>query len=130
MTSTIHLGQCHVVCLQETWLQKTDSGDDYQFENYELSLNSRGRGRGIATYFKEPFIEIESINHSDCQITKISSEDIEIINLYRSQECKDIEQLIHPLINLKKKTIVVGDTNLDFEKKTELCQNDDRRFEI
>merc|ERR1712079_914922 len=107
--------KCDVVCLQETWLDETCSGDAFQFENYVLSLNSRGRGRGIATYFKEPFIEIESINNSDCQITKISSEDIDIINLYRSQECRDIEQLIHPLIDLKKKTILVGDTNLNFE---------------
>ena len=111
----IEASKCDVVCLQETWLQKTDSGKDYQFENYELSLKSQGRGRGIATYFMAPFIEIESINNSDCQITKISSEDIEIINLYRSQECRDIEQLIHPLIDLKKKTILVGDTNLNFE---------------
>ena len=107
--------KCAVACLQETWLEKTDREENYQIENYDLSLNSRGRGRGIATYFKEPFIEIESINNSDCQITKISSEDIDIINLYRSKECRDIEQLIHPLIDLKKKTILVGDTNLNFE---------------
>ena len=43
--------KCDVVCLQETWLDETNSGDAFQFENYVLSLNSRGRGRGIATYF-------------------------------------------------------------------------------
>ena len=107
--------KCHVVCLQETWLDETNSGDAYQVENYELCLNSRGRGRGIATYFVESFEETDSINHADCQITRISSEDIEIINLYRSKECHNLEQLIHSLINLKKKTIVVGDTNLNFE---------------
>ena len=80
-----------------------------------MSLNSRGRGKGIATYFVEPFEETQSYNHSDCQVTKICSEDIEIINLYRSQEHKNIEQLIFPIIDLKKKTIVVGDTNLNFE---------------
>ena len=125
--------KCDVVCLQETWLQKTESGEDYQFENYELSLNSRGRGKGIATYFVESFVETDSINHSDCQITKISSEDIEIINLYRSKECQNIEQLIHPLINLKKKTIVVGDTNLNFEMQRNQnfvkMMTEDLRFE-
>ena len=109
--------KCAVACLQETWLDKTSSGDAYQIETFELSLNSQGRGRGIATYFKKPFVVTESFNQSDCQITKISSEDVDIINLYRSQECKNIEQLIRPLINLKKKTIVVGDTNINLENQ-------------
>ena len=107
--------KCAVACLQETWLDKANSGDAYQIEKFELSLNSRERGRGIATYFVEPFEETRSYNHSDCQVTKICSEDIEIINLYRSKECKNIEQLIFPIIDLKKKTIVVGDTNLNFD---------------
>ena len=117
ISKKIKTKKCDVACLQETWLKETNSGDAYRIENYDLSLNSRGRGRGIATYFREPFIESESINHSDCQITKISSEDVDIINLYRSQECQNIEQLIHPLINLKKKTIVVGDTNINLENQ-------------
>ena len=35
-------------------------------------------------------------------------------NLYRSQECRNIETLVKNLINPIKKTIVVGDTNLNY----------------
>ena len=110
----IELSKCDVVCLQETWLGEEEDGEAYQIENYELSLNSRGRGRGIATYMTKQFIELFFINNADCQMTKVGSEDIEIINLYRSQECQNIETLVKNLINPTKKTIVIGDTNLNY----------------
>ena len=110
----IELSKCNIVCLQETWLEEKDDGQAYQIENYELSLNSRGKGKGIATYMTEGFIELFFMNNSDCQMTKVGSEDIEIVNLYRSQECRNIETLVKNLINPIKKTIVVGDTNLNY----------------
>ena len=62
----------------------------------------------------QQFIELFFINNSDCQMTKVGSQDIEIINLYRSQECRNFETLVKNLINPTKKTIVVGDTNLNY----------------
>ena len=110
----IESSKCDVVCLQETRLGEAEDGEAYQIENYELSLNSRGGGRGIATYMTEQFIELFFINNSDCQITKVGSRDIEIINLYRSQECRNIETFVKNLIDPSKKTIVVGDTNINY----------------
>ena len=111
----IESSKCDVVCLQETWFGEAEDGDAYKIENYDLSLNSRGRGRGIATYMTKQFIELFFINNSDCQITKVGSRDIEIINLYRSKECRNIETLVKNLINPSKKTIVIGDTNINFK---------------
>ena len=114
----IELSKCDVVCLQETWLGEAEDGSAYQIENYELSLNSRGRGRGIATYMTKQFIELFFINNSDCQITKVGYKDIEVINLYRSQECRNIEAFVKNLIDPDKKTIVVGDTNINYQHQS------------
>ena len=111
----IESSKCDVICLQETWLGEAEDGEAYQIENYDLSLNSRGRGRGIATYMTKSFIELFFINNLDCQMTKVGTEDIEIINLYRSKECRNIETLVKNLINPSKKTIVIGDTNINFK---------------
>ena len=111
----IESSKCNVICLQETWLGEAEDGEAYKIENYELSLNSRGRGRGIATYMTKQFIELFFINNSDCQITKVGSRDIEIINLYRSPECRNIETFVKNLIDPGKKTIVVGDTNINYK---------------
>ena len=113
----IESSKCDVICLQETWLGEAEDGEAYKIENYELSLNSRGRGRGIATYMSKKFIELFFINNLDCQMTKVGSEDIEIINLYRSQECQNFEILLKNLIEPTKKTIVVGDTNLNYQNQ-------------
>ena len=63
------------------------------------------------------FIELFYINNSDCQVTKVGSKDIEIINLYRSQECRNIETFVKNLIDPDKKTIVVGDTNINYQNQ-------------
>ena len=65
----------------------------------------------------EQFIELFFINNADCQMTKVGSKDIEIINIYRSQECRNIEILLKNLIEPTKKTIVVGDTNLNYQNQ-------------
>ena len=65
----------------------------------------------------QQFIELFFINNSDCQITKVGSQDIEIINLYRSQECQNIEIFVKNLIDHDKKTIVVGDTNINYQNQ-------------
>ena len=48
-------------------------------------------------------------------MTKVGSKEIEIINLYRSQECQNVETLVKNLIEPTKKTIVMGDTNINFK---------------
>ena len=113
----IESSKCDVICLQETWLGEAEDGEAFKIENYDLSLNSRGHGRGIATYMTQQFIELFFINNSDCQMTKVGSEDIEIINVYRSKECQNFDTLLKNLIEPTKKTIVVGDTNFNYQNQ-------------
>ena len=34
-----------VICLQETWLEENEITEDFLIPNYELHLNSRGKGK-------------------------------------------------------------------------------------
>ena len=46
-------------------------------------------------------------------MTKISSEKLEIINVYRSSKCTVFEDELESLIEVKKPTIICGDTNIN-----------------
>ena len=81
---------------------------------YKLHLNSHGRGKGLAIYSKEDlFQHVFDINKPNLQITKMSTEQTDIIIVYRSQEenFRSVKNDIEPLINLNKTTLIVGDLN-------------------
>ena len=42
-----------MISLQETWLEDDTIIEDLEIPGYTLHLNSYGKGKGIATYFKE-----------------------------------------------------------------------------
>ena len=107
-----------VFCIQETWLTLNDNGDNYQIANFNLNLNSIGNGRGIATYYPSQFKVVATVSKADLQITKLSSEDLDILNIYRSQGNKTIFNDIFPLVNCFKKTVAVGDFNLDIDNNS------------
>ena len=75
-------------------------------------LNYVGFGKGLATCsFPYKFKQHYCLN--DYQITKISSEKLEIINVYRSSKCTVFEDELESLIEVKKPTIICGDTNIN-----------------
>ena len=77
-------------------------------------LNSVGPGKGIATYFSSDYKFSEDKTNEQFQITKISSEQLDILNIYRSQGA-DTHQFLSALVsllNLYKDTLLVGDFNL------------------
>ena len=110
------------ICLQETWLEEGSAVDKYQMQDLKLIVNSKGRGRGIATYFDDTFYVTDSVTSPSCQITKISSNEIDVINVYRSSDCnlKEFELMICKMIdgNLFKKVLICGDLNIHFTKET------------
>ena len=61
------------ICLQETWFEEGCEVDKYQMQDFKLIVNSRGGGRGIATYFDDTFEVTDSVTSPNCQITRISS---------------------------------------------------------
>ena len=109
----IEFQPCDVICLQETWLMPGEDPAKYEVGGMIPWLNSVGLGKGLATYCSSPFKLKQHYCLEDCQLTKISSEKLEIINVYRSSQCKVFENELESLINIKKPTIVCGDTNIN-----------------
>ena len=107
----------NIICLQETWLFENDSNSSYQINDFNLELNSIGLGKGVATYFKSDFRIAQSIKLLNLQITKVMSNDLDVINVYRSRDNKDILNVLKNLIDISKKTIICGDFNLNFQKE-------------
>ena len=104
---------CDVMCLQETWLMPGEDPAKYEVGGMIPWLNSVGLGKGLATYCSQPFKFKQHYCLQDCQLTKITSEKLEIINVYRSSQCRDFENELESLMNIKKPTIVCGDTNIN-----------------
>ena len=102
-----------VLCLQETWIPPQSVG--YKVPGYEVQLNSVGRGRGIATYFKAGFTPRSDLSEVDCQITAISCKDFDVVNIYRSSSCKDISSQVAKVFN-DGPAIICGDFNIDLMK--------------
>ena len=48
-----------IICLQETWLDGDNTQDDLEIPGYILHLNSNGKGKGIAIYFKKETFKFE-----------------------------------------------------------------------
>ena len=103
-----------IICLQETWLENNTMSDDFQIENFELHLNSNGRGKGIAIYFKSRYFNHAlDIKKQNLQLSKFCSPNIDVVTLYRSQ----VENVVHVseelqnVITGEKPMIVIGDFN-------------------
>ena len=104
-----------VMCLQETWLQPSAESSQYLHPGYRVHLNSVGRGKGVAVFQKEEFIFQEDVSQNDCQITKVSSPSLDVINVYRSDGCKDLESLL-PTSMSERPSLICGDFNIDLKK--------------
>ena len=111
------------ICLQETWLEEGCDVDEYQMEDLKLIVNSKGRGQGIATYFDDTFDVTDSVVSPSCWITKISSSEIDVINVYRSKNCdlEEFERMIFKMMDgndNSKKVLICGDLNIYYTEGT------------
>ena len=103
-----------VICLQETWLEDDTSIDDLKISNYELHLNSNGKGKGLAIYYKKSNLQHEiDIKEDNMQLSKFTSSTIDIVVLYRSQAGNhdDLKANLEAMINRSKPQLVIGDFN-------------------
>ena len=110
------LRQSDIICLQETWLERGEEESNlFELEGYVSYFNSQGRGKGIVVYIKEgKHYNVQNITTPFLQITKLSSDTLDIIAIYRSQEesLASIEKYLQTLVDLKKSTMIVGDFNI------------------
>ena len=104
-----------VMCLQETWLDPSDSASHCNLlpENtgWKQHNNSVGKGKGISTFFTEEYELEKDITNPSYQMTKITSERLEIINIYRSigAETENLLEDLCALISPGKQTLLLGD---------------------
>ena len=104
-----------ILCLQETWLLESDEGQDYQLENFNCDFNSRGFGKGIATYYKETFKIKESVCSDHCQLSILTSNHLNVVNVYRSEKCKNLCELLKTRVDMNIPSIICGDFNMNYQ---------------
>ena len=104
-----------LIVLTETWLEKSEcSTEEYELQNYKSNLINVGKGRGIASYYKQEFLHVKNINCEGFSLTKFESDKLDVIGVYRSQE-GNVTRLITELKLLMKEeklTVIGGDMNI------------------
>ena len=107
-----------VICLSETWLTPADGCVDLHIDGYKLWSNSVGHGKGLATYFKaDKFHHQADVKDVLFQLTKVSSETMDIISIYKSAggDVRTFHNHLLKLIDETKITIICGDFNICFK---------------
>ena len=75
-----------IIFLNETWLESDEANQDFVIPDHELILNSKGKGKGIAIFFKKNMFKHEfDVKDEKMQLSKFTSSTLDIIALYRSQ---------------------------------------------
>ena len=106
-----------LITLQETWLDNDEIREDLKIPGYELVINSKGKGKGIATYYKKDiFTHIADIKKYHMQLSKFSSASLDLISTYRSNQgsLQEMNQLIKKLSNRNVPQVVIGDLNFHY----------------
>ena len=77
------------------------------------------RGKGLAIFFTQDVHHIEDDNIENISISKVVSEDVDIISVYRSKDgcVKTLINKLQDLVNYSKTTIIIGDMNLCNKEK-------------
>ena len=110
----------NMICLTETWLRSDIDKESFNLPGYDLHLNSFGEGKGILTYSKNCLIsEKVDIKKKNVQITKMCTDKVDVISIYRSQGADQTDLILDlkNLLNTGKTTIICGDFNLCFVKQ-------------
>ena len=81
-----------------------------KLEGYDEKFVRLGRGKGIATFFNRNFTFQEEVKKPMYQIAKMSSNEADIINVYRfSNAPSSFIEDFTALINKERETHVVGE---------------------
>jgi hypothetical protein len=103
-----------IICLQEIWMDNDENIQDLKIPNYDLYLNSNGKGKGVAAYCKKDiFMHKIDIKKENMQLSKFTSSTLDIIVLYRSQQgnYRELNQYIEEMDDGEKPQLVIGDFN-------------------
>ena len=108
------LKKADVIHLVETSVEKNAS-EQYNQPGYESHFINVGKGRGIMTYFKPgTFVHEKDFEATNMQMTKFTSNELDIVNVYRSSDGNSLELLnrITEMLRTGKPTLITGDFNI------------------
>ena len=106
--------------LQETWLNDDENSDPLKIPGYELHLNSYGKGKGLATYYKPCiFKHVLDIKEDNMQLSQFSSLNLNIVVLYRSQQGRqrELNEYLRQMEAPQTPQLVIGDFNFCYLAK-------------
>ena len=110
----------NILVLTETWIPPNTNDAQFQLEDfYPPIINSIGRGKGLCIYYdNEEFAEECNANGENFQITKITSENLDVIGVYRSENGNKTELIsnLQEILSPTKDTVILGDFNIDYLK--------------
>ena len=117
------LSSSDIVCIQETWIEESDDLEQFQIKGFDKHFNSKGKGKGIAVYFRKSLLQHEfDLKEKYLQISKFKSKLIDIIILYRSKEgsLEQLDNCLENIIDKKRPTLITGDFNINFLAPTKI----------
>ena len=109
-----NLMKADVIHLIETSIEKEDE-QNFSLEGYSSHYISIGNVKGLVIYFKSGVVEYEQeVTETNMQIVKLSSSELDTINVYRSRNGHSVELLNHirKMLNVDKPTLITGDFNI------------------
>ena len=104
-----------ILVFAESWLFPEEQEDIplLQINNFKLHLNSIGRGKGLAVYYKSAKFSItDYINDHSLQLSKLESKNLTVVCFYRSQDCKSLKTQLQDILPVQGDCLVIGDFNL------------------
>jgi hypothetical protein len=108
-----------IIILSETWLD-VEADEDHpslQIEGFKLHLNSVGKGKGLAVYYKDKNVAIgQTDNDANLQITIMESHECCVMGLYRSNADTRLPNSLRTMIPKVGPFMVTGDFNICLAK--------------
>ena len=111
------LQKADIIHLVETSISEEEDESAFILDGYKQRFIKNGNGKGISTYYKDDKLQhVEDIKTDKFQMTKFKHEQIDLINVYRSQSGNSLELLEHikKQIETGRRTIITGDFNICF----------------
>ena len=103
-----------MIHLIETSLEEPEE-NPLKLSRYGIHTKSNGKGKGIASYYNVHVFQHQSdFIEQNIQVTKFSSEELDVINVYRSSKgdpVKVLDRLIG-MLHPEKATLITGDFNI------------------
>lgn len=118
-----------LIIFGETWLKNEEESNEYVREDtlrnsslnlneYQAHFNSKGNGKGLATYFSESkFSFKQDIKEEYLQVSVFESESLTVIGIYRSKDDKNLLGHLRNIIPMTGSCLVIGDLNLCTQRK-------------